>query len=229
MKKISCIIAALNEEKQIANVLDAVLEAKKTLPLEIIVVDDGSTDMTPLILQRYKDIRVITNQTNMGKSYAVARGLEAAKGDYIMTLDADLIGLSADNIFSLLAPIQNGTAEVTMNIRKNSFMYMRMLKLDAVTGERVFPRSLIAKHIEEIKNLRRFGLEVFLNDLIIKQKYPVKTVYWNTVCHTMKFKKRGIYSGIKADSKMFYDMQKTVPVSGWVRQNIALIKLSVKE
>jgi hypothetical protein len=106
---------------------------------------------------------------------------------------------------------------------------MRMINLDSVTGERVFPRKLIVGHIDEIKNLRKFGLEVFLNDLIIKHRYTVKTVYWNNVCHTMKYKKRGLYSGLKADSKMFYDMQKTVPVTGWVRQNIALIKLSVKE
>ncbi len=224
MKKISCIIPAYNEEKQIASVLDAVLEAKQKIPMEIIVIDDGSDDRTPSILRKYKDVQVLTNAPNRGKSYSIARGLEVSKGDYILMLDSDLIGLTASDILALLQPIKDGIADVTMSVRRNSFAHMRLMKLDFITGERAFPRDLIIDRVESIKNLRRFGLELYLNDLIIKHKYRVKTIYWKNVSHTMKRKKRGFYPSLKADTKMMRDMLSTVSISGIARQHVALMK-----
>ena len=228
MKKLTCIIPAFNEEKQIANVLDAVLDLKQTLPLEIIVVDDGSTDQTATLLKNYKNIHVITNRPNLGKSYSIANALEVSKGDYILLLDADLIGLTANDIRNLLLPIQNNTAEVTMSVRRNSFMHMRIMNLDFVTGERVFPRKLVADKIDEIKKLPRFGLEVFLNNLIIEHRCVVKTVYWKTVAHTKKNIKRGFFSSIVADVKMARDILQTVSLPRIAMQHVALIKQSTR-
>lgn len=228
MKKLTCIIPAFNEEKQIANVLDAVLDLKQTLPLEIIVVDDGSTDQTATLLKNYKNIHVITNRPNLGKSYSIAKALEVSKGDYILLLDADLIGLTANDIRNLLLPIQNNTAEVTMSVRRNSFMHMRIMNLDFVTGERVFPRKLVADKIDEIKKLPRFGLEVFLNNLIIEHRCVVKTVYWKTVAHTKKNIKRGFFSSIVADIKMARDILQTVSLPRIAMQHVALIKQSTR-
>ncbi len=228
MKKLTCIIPAFNEEKQIANVLDAVLDLKQTLPLEIIVVDDGSTDQTATLLKNYKNIHVITNRPNLGKSYSIAKALEVSKGDYILLLDADLIGLTANDIRNLLLPIQNNTAEVTMSVRRNSFMHMRIMNLDFVTGERVFPRKLVANKIDEMKKLPRFGLEVFLNNLIIEHRCVVKTVYWKTVAHTKKNIKRGFFSSIVADIKMARDILQTVSLPRIAMQHVALIKQSTR-
>lgn len=228
MKKLTCIIPAFNEEKQIANVLDAVLDLKQTLPLEIIVVDDGSTDQTATLLKNYKNIHVITNRPNLGKSYSIAKALGVSKGDYILLLDADLIGLTANDIRNLLLPIQNNTAEVTMSVRRNSFMHMRIMNLDFVTGERVFPRRLVADKIDEIKKLPRFGLEVFLNNLIIEHRCVVKTVYWKTVAHTKKNIKRGFFSSIVADIKMARDILQTVSLPRIAMQHVALIKQSTR-
>ena len=228
MKKISCIIPAYNEERQIAAVLSAVLKAKQEITMEVIVINDGSTDRTSAILSKFKGVQVLTNTPNQGKSYSIARALEIAKGDYVLMLDADLIGLTANDILSLLRPIQDGSADVTMSVRRNSFAHMRLMKLDFITGERAFPRDLVASRIKEIKNLRRFGLELYLNDLIIERKYKVKTVYWKNVSHTMKRKKRGFYPSIKADAKMMRDMLATVSIPGIVSQHVALIKSSPK-
>jgi glycosyltransferase involved in cell wall biosynthesis len=229
MKKISCIIAALNEEKQIAAVLDATLEASKTIPMEIIVIDDGSTDQTPKILKKYKSIKVLTNKRNMGKSYAVARGFEEANGDYILLLDADLIGLNADNIHALIAPVKKGVADVTISIRKDASIVMRKMNLDYVSGERVFPRKLIAAHIKEIKKLPNFSLEVFINNLTIENDYNLATVYWSNVANHFKYKKRGFFVGLFAEFKMFLDILKIVPLSELVRHNIALRKLLINK
>lgn len=228
MKKISCIIPALNEERQIAKVLDAVLAAKRKISMEIIVIDDGSTDQTPTILSRYKNIRVITNKRNRGKSYSIAKGFEMSTGDYILLLDADLVGLTANNILELLSPIENGTADTTMSIMKNAFILMRKIRLDYLSGIRIFPRDLIAPHVDDIKTLPNFALEVYLNNLMIQYGYSIATVHWSNVANHYKYRKRGFYAGLRAELKMFSDILGVVPATGLVRHNLALRKLLVK-
>lgn len=91
MPLVSVIIPVYNTKKYLAECLDSV--CAQTYPqLEIIVVDDGSTDDSGVLLQEYsqKDhrIRVIT-QKNQGLSAARNRGLEFSSGEYVMFLDSD--------------------------------------------------------------------------------------------------------------------------------------------
>lgn len=225
-KKITCIVPAYNEEKQLGSVLDTILEAKLKAPMEVIVVDDGSNDQTPLILKNYSSIRVITNKRNMGKSHSIAKGLEAAKGKYILLIDSDLFGLEAENIISLISPVQKGVAEVTMSVRRN---LTRRDKLEPLTGDRLFPRSLIENHIDEIKKLPNFGLEVFLNDLIIKRKHAVKAVDWDNVINKTKSARRGFLAGWRANIKAARDVFEIVSLTEFIRQYIALRRLLVKD
>lgn len=87
---VSVIIAAYNSEKYIERALESVFS--QTLPsqqYEVVAVNDGSTDSTLEILQRYEPrIRVIS-QSNKGVAGAYNRGIREAKGDYLVRLDAD--------------------------------------------------------------------------------------------------------------------------------------------
>jgi glycosyltransferase involved in cell wall biosynthesis len=229
MKKITCIIPAFNEEKQIAAVLEVALEAKQKIPMEIIVVDDGSSDSTPAILKQYKNIQVLTNKPNKGKSYSIAKALKIANGDYIFLLDADLHGLKVENIFALLKPIQDGVSEITMTVRKNApneNIYKH--KMDHITGERIFPQSLVDDHINDIRNLPNFALEVFLNDLIIKQGCSIKVVHWDNVLNKNKAFKRGFVAGWKANFKAVHDVLQVMTLREYIRQYFAMRKLLVK-
>ena len=88
---VSVIIPAFNAEKYIAECLDSVLHQSYD-NMEILVIDDGSVDATPGILDSYseKDTRVsVIHKPNEGVSEARNRGLMAAKGDYIAFVDAD--------------------------------------------------------------------------------------------------------------------------------------------
>ncbi len=229
INKITCIIPAFNEQEQIGDVLNAVQQAKNKIPMDIIVIDDGSTDNTPRLLQQYRDIRVITNQSNLGKSHSVAIGLEASQTDYILLLDSDLFGMTAENIYDLFAPIQNGEAQITMSIRRNSMLFdARHDRLDLMTGERIFPRTLIAEHIDEIKALPNYGLEVFLNNLVISNQYDIKAVHWNNVLNKPKSKKQGFYSGWQANIKAAKDIFSVVSIRDLVHQYFALRKLLIK-
>lgn len=91
MKKLSIIIPAFNVEKYLGDALDSCVN--QTLnDIEIIVVNDGSTDSTDLIIydymKRYSQIKTIKTK-NQGLSLARNQGLEIASGEYVYFLDGD--------------------------------------------------------------------------------------------------------------------------------------------
>lgn len=91
---ISVVIPALNEEGNIANLVQETLDVVPANTLtEIIVVDDGSTDSTPHVLaamaQREPRLRVIRHGQRCGQSTALRTGILAARNDVIATMDGD--------------------------------------------------------------------------------------------------------------------------------------------
>ena len=101
--KLSVVIPAYNEEE---NIKEAVLDVKLNFPeAEIIVVNDASKDKTLKILKsmRLKTLRILDNKQNLGHGGSVMRGLRAAKGDYILYIDADRqIGLQNYGMYDFL-------------------------------------------------------------------------------------------------------------------------------
>lgn len=97
MIKYSIIIPAYNLEEYIVNTLDAIVAKLDFTNTEVIVVDDGSTDNTLEILQKYQesfdteqaDKLTIITQTNGGVSVARNKGIDVAKGEYIVFVDGD--------------------------------------------------------------------------------------------------------------------------------------------
>ncbi len=86
--QISVVIPVYNREQTIERAIDSVL-AQERLPEEIIVVDDGSTDNTPEILNAYHTKIQVVRQSNKGVSAARNRGVELARGKWIAFLDSD--------------------------------------------------------------------------------------------------------------------------------------------
>jgi len=92
MPKISVLIPAYNVERYVARCLDSVI-SQTFDNLEIIVVDDASTDNTPEILYDYakrdERIRIVRHAENSGILWVRKTGVEASTGDYIMFVDSD--------------------------------------------------------------------------------------------------------------------------------------------
>jgi succinoglycan biosynthesis protein ExoO len=88
--KVSVIIPAYNTEAYIQKAINSALE--QTLnDIEVIVVDDGSSDKTVEVAKSFTDqrLKVIVNQKNLGPGSARNRALRAAKGEWIAVLDSD--------------------------------------------------------------------------------------------------------------------------------------------
>ncbi|WP_419802975.1 glycosyltransferase family 2 protein [Mucilaginibacter sp.] len=87
---VSIIIPAYNSAQTIVATLASALQQKSSLfNIEIIVINDGSTDETALILQDYQSDCTFITQANQGTSTARQNGFNACKGNYIQYLDAD--------------------------------------------------------------------------------------------------------------------------------------------
>ena len=86
--RISTIIPAYNADRYVASAIESVLSQTRP-PEEIIVVDDGSTDRTPDVLNGFASRIRIISQKNRGAAHALNVGLAAATGDALAFLDAD--------------------------------------------------------------------------------------------------------------------------------------------
>jgi len=92
---LSIIIPALNEEDSICKIIDRVLAVKEPLRdtgishLELIVVDDGSTDGTAEMVRANKEVQLVQHPVNLGYGAALKTGFRVASGQYLGFLDAD--------------------------------------------------------------------------------------------------------------------------------------------
>lgn len=92
LPRVSIVMAAFNAEPYIGQAIESAL-AQTEPSLEVIVVDDGSSDGTPAVVDRYaaRDprIRLIESRMNLGPGHARNLGIDAARGEWIAILDAD--------------------------------------------------------------------------------------------------------------------------------------------
>jgi glycosyltransferase involved in cell wall biosynthesis len=120
METLSIVIPAYNEERRLPATLDRILaySGQSPLPvLEILVVDDGSRDGTAALVEaRGGIVRLVRNPGNRGKGYAVRNGMLAAKGDWILSTDADL-SAPIEELEKLIAAARKEKAAVAIGSR----------------------------------------------------------------------------------------------------------------
>jgi len=110
LPKVSIIIPAFNEEKGIGGSIKFALNIDyPKSKLEIIVVDDGSKDNTYNVAKSYKNkiVRVFKLRKNKGKGAAINFGLDKAKGEIVVTMDADNTIVKSDVLKNMVAYFQN--------------------------------------------------------------------------------------------------------------------------
>jgi len=114
---VSIVIPAYNEEENIEKVLQRVQKLFTTLrSIEVIVVDDGSTDRTATRTENFAFVKYVAHKRNRGKGAAIRTGFQVATGDIVVTQDADLEYFPSD-IPALIEPIVTGQADVVYGSR----------------------------------------------------------------------------------------------------------------
>jgi glycosyltransferase involved in cell wall biosynthesis len=92
--KVTVLMSVYNGEKYLREAIESILN-QTFKDFEFLIIDDGSIDSTPEIIQSYNDprIRVIRNDENLGLTKSLNIGLREAKGEYIARMDADDISV----------------------------------------------------------------------------------------------------------------------------------------
>jgi glycosyltransferase involved in cell wall biosynthesis len=190
--RVSFLVPAYNEAATIVNVLDAVwaLELEK----QIVVVDDGSTDGTGDLVERWRADRdgvVLVRQANRGKGAAVRAAIPQADGEIAVIQDADFEYDPAD-VPALIEPIQRGVADVVFGSRltggrpQRAYLFWhlvgnRFLSLltnvlynttlsDMETGYKAF-RTEVLRSLDLRQN--DFGIEPEITAKVCRQKLRV--------------------------------------------------------
>lgn len=184
---ITYILIAFNEEKIIARCIQSILNQDITVESEIIVVNDGSTDATLSIVKQLADqhtqIKCIDFQTNQGRGAARKAGVEAAHGEYIAFVDADII-LPTHWLRTCLQEIKDYDAvggiavpDGDVTYIYNTFNLTPRIKnhTTTVSGGNGLFRSKVLKSVQYDANLKN-GEDVEINERFEKNHYKLKTL-----------------------------------------------------
>jgi glycosyltransferase involved in cell wall biosynthesis len=125
---LSIVVPAYNEAGRIRDTLERLCDFKKSKPysIELMVVDDGSTDHTVEAVAKFPGVRLIRNDRNHGKGFTVRYGVLEARGELVLFTDADL-STPIEEADKLLSALQSSGA-------------------DAAVGSRALQRELIGIH-----------------------------------------------------------------------------------
>lgn len=185
----SVIIPAYNEADRIKDTLDNIVDIN--IIDEILVVDDGSSDNTELILKNYNNskVRYHIQNPNQGKGKALEKGLEMVneKSEIIVFLDADL-GKTSSEVTKIIEPVASDECDVAIARfrpakKKGGMGFVKRLAKDSVyeltgvelnstiSGQRAFKREVIER-FDSIPD--GYGVEVGMTIDILKWNYRVK-------------------------------------------------------
>ena len=117
-QKLSVIVPVFDERNTVVEIVRRMRVVELPVDLEIVIVDDGSTDGTRDVLRQLADstVRVINHDANRGKGAAIRTGLSHVTGDLVLVQDADL-EYDPEDWPKLLAPMLRGKARVVYGSR----------------------------------------------------------------------------------------------------------------
>lgn len=202
MEKTCIIVPAYNEAPRIGVVLDVVTNTD--FNSEVIVVDDGSKDNTSEIASKYP-VKLACHEHNRGKGAALQTGIGMIdNAQYILFIDADLIGLHQDHLKLLLEPLINDN-DVGMSIG-----VFQGGKKSVDLAQKFFPilngqRALRRRYINKLPDLSwsRFGVEVLITKYAEMVNEDISWIPMKNITHWTKEKKLGFYHGFLYRLQMY--------------------------
>lgn len=194
--KLSCVIPVFNEKDTLGSVVEAVRAVEVPgISIEIIVVDDGSSDGTSEVLRGFKRLidKAIFFEKNIGKGAALRAAFSEISGDYVILQDADLEYSPADYPI-LLEQIIDGSSQAVFGSRfltrnKRNFWYalgnvfatglfnvfFKSKLTDLATCYKVFPTEVCRFFSSGMPNDFRFDV-VFISEILVRRGFKIKEV-----------------------------------------------------
>jgi len=201
-RSVVVIIPALDEADTVASVVRCATRADVG---PVLVVDDGSSDATAQVAAR-AGAEVLRLATNRGKGGAVAAGAASRDEDVVVLLDADLIGLTANHVRALAAPVVAGEAVMTRGVFTRG-------RWSTDTAQRIAPQLNGQRAVERVRLLEipglatsRYGIEVAITEHATEALWPTVDVELPGVSQVTKEEKRGIVRGTLKRLRMYAEI-----------------------
>lgn len=207
--KVAAIVPALDEEKNIGNVLKALLYSKE-LQEVIVAVDSRSKDKTAQISRELGARVIIVSET--GKGGGMREALKSTDADIILFCDADLIGFTSEHVSLLVSPVLKDEAVMAVGIRErrgSGKFAQALIKIDpllAIAGERALRRWIFEKIPPDLS--KGFMVETALNYYCYINNLPVRYVKLKGLSIVIKEKKWNFLRGFVARIKMVGELIK---------------------
>jgi glycosyltransferase involved in cell wall biosynthesis len=204
-RRIGVIIPAYNEAEGIEGVLKVLSQVD--LLAEILVVDDGSTDETASIVTRCTAqddrLRLVRHKHNRGKGEAIFTGWGLTRSTIIVTLDADLIGLTPEQVGDLIRPVLEKRADMTLGLFEHG--NWRTDKghqaTPWLTGQRCFRASLL--RLVSRPAAAGYGFETALTVAARQHGWRIQRVPLTGVYHPPSEAHRGLWLGFYTRVQMY--------------------------
>ncbi len=192
---LTILVPFYNEAERLPELLRRVLQFLDAKMF--ICVNDGSKDDGEKIIKdKFPNVKLINLPKNSGKSHAVRAGLDEVKTEYVMLLDADLIGLNAkqlaEGILRFHEALRAGK-KIDMLIfrRSDDPLHYKLVRADVLfSGERIL-RTDVLKEIYKNRQFTKYQIEMFINDVMneidaqvywvpLQSKNPDKIAKWQS-------------------------------------------------
>lgn len=200
----AAIVPAYNERERIPAVLDAIRGA--SMIDEIVVVSDGSTDGTYEFAAADPRVTAVNLPINRGKGGAMRSGAESTGADVILFLDADLVGMDGSKVDSIIRPVVEGRADMSIGIftEGRGVTDLAQFLTPYISGQRAMRRELFLG-IPGLDGVRS-GVEVAITKYARARQLRVERVMLPGCTHFMKEEKLGFARGFQCRLRMYADI-----------------------
>ena len=248
--KLSIIIPVFNEINFLHKLFDQIKKFFNEKYIEIIFVDDGSTDGSSNLLAELKakkiykfSFKIISLEMNSGKGKAIQIGIKKSNGEYVLLQDADLeLDCSdAKEMFDMITSNKDikcifGSRYLSGKLKKNNYFFNSLVgKINSVIFNMFFLQSLSDIHcglkilhrsvIDKINlSINDFGIEIDLASQIVKNNF---FIYEFGVSYFFRSKSEGKKITWLDGLKSFYYLIKVRFIDNTISTNISIIYSSL--